>query len=45
MRAGKKLAELAVAFALSIFFGPENARALWELARLLLLKKLRRSGL
>ena len=39
MRAGKKLAELATVFVLSIFIGPENARALWELLKLIMSRR------
>jgi hypothetical protein len=38
---GRKLVELAAIFALSIFIGPENARRLWDLLKLLLSRRLR----
>ena len=39
MGAKRRLVELAAVFALSIFIGPENARALWELLKLILSRR------
>jgi hypothetical protein len=35
----RRLVELVAIFALSIFIGPENARTLWELLKLIMLRR------